>query len=124
MKEEFVTFEIAKKLKEKGYNGKTTGKHVEKISGTEREEWDDAEMMYVTVTDVVTYPNAHIYDVLKWLRKEKKLHIAVDIWSREWGYDVLRLMGGDSLHWSGIANYKNYEEAALAGIEYVLDNLI
>lgn len=124
MKEEFVTLEIAKKLKEKGYNGKTTGKHVEKIPGTEREEWDDAEMMYVTVTDIVTYPNAHIYDVLKWLR-EKNIHVYSDFHKSDgWLFEVTCLRTGVQINTEYFGTKSSYEKSILAGIEYTLDNLI
>lgn len=124
MKEDFVTFEIAKKLKEKGYNGRTKGKHVEKVSGSEREEWDDAEMMYVIVTDVVTYPNAHIYDVLKWLREDKKIALNIEYTPRVWQFKVVDMSFNERFEPCGKTFYCCYEEAALAGIEYTLDNLI
>jgi hypothetical protein len=44
---------------------------------------------------------------------------------RTWGYDIINLPSGNSLHWTAYdENINNYEQAALAGIEYVLDNLI
>ena len=63
---------------------------------------------------------------MKWLREEKKIFILIDIrkdlsWFYEiWGIEI-------SLHPLGCVPYQkkqSYEQAALAGIEYVLDNLI
>ena len=59
---DYVTLECSKRLKELGYDGKTSGKYVEKVPGTEREEWDEEEFMMVQITDVVTYPKVHLYD--------------------------------------------------------------
>lgn len=71
------------------------------------------------------YEGRHIYDVLKWLREEKKIHISIDIWGRTWGYDILNLPSGNSLHWTAYdENINNYEKAAIAGISYYSDNLI
>lgn len=126
MKEDFVTIEIAKKLKDKGYTGGTNGKYIEKIPGSEREEWNDAEFMYVTVTDVISYPKAHIYDVLKWLREEKKIHVATGVTPKSaWRY-VIMFCDERGLQEPTITvkNYPDYPSAAFAGIEYVLDNLI
>ncbi len=67
-----------------------------------------------------------ISQVLKWLREEKKIHILIDVrmdlsWFYEiWGIEI-------SLHPLGCVPYQkhqSYELAALAGIEYVIDNLI
>lgn len=123
MKEDFVTLEIAKKLKEKGYTGGTNGKYIEKVPGSEREEWDDVAVMYVTVTDVISYPKAHIYDAMKWLREEKGIYMYV---KRDTYHFKFRFVferdkpRGETT--SGI--YETYEQAVLAGIEYILDNLI
>lgn len=128
--EDFVTIEIAKKLKEKGYNGRTNGRHVEKVPDTEREEWDDAEMMYVTVTDVVTTPRVRIWDALKWLREEKDVVVSVYPYygksvNVHWWWDirtpVYKVEIESNIKQDG---FGSYEQAALAGIEYVLDNLI
>lgn len=108
MNEDFVSYEIAKKLKEKGF------------------EWNQI----TTYNPKTKVRNNHIEptisQVLKWLRKEKKIFILIDVrkelsWFYEvWGIDI-------SLHPLGCVPYQksqSYEEAALAGIWYVLDNLI
>lgn len=59
------------------------------------------------------------------MREEKRLHIAIDIWGRTWGYDIIELTSGNSLHWTAYReDIKSYEDAALDGIEYIMDNLI
>lgn len=65
----------------------------------------------------------HIDGVLKWLRKEKKIHIVIDFDKNMTWYYQIAIFGN-----TDIANtnygYKSYEQSALTGIEYTLDNLI
>lgn len=106
--EDFVTVEIAKKLKEKGFPIKTRAEG----------KWGLTELKDVEILPTIS-------QVLKWLREEKKLHIAIDVWGRTWGYDIIELIGGCSLHWTAYReDIKSYEDAALDGIKYILDNLI
>lgn len=94
--EDFVGFDILCKLRQKGY----------KCNNARFE--------------------GHIYDVLKWLREEKNILLAPNPacfkedycigWECEvWAY-------GNYNHCC--VDYKTYEKASIAGIEYVLDNLI
>ena len=120
--EDFVNYEIANKLKNLGF--------------------EESTYHYYNIDDIRycrdDYPSDHngdplrefeisaptISQVLKWLREEKRLHIAIDIWGRTWGYDIIELTSGNSLHWTAYReDIKSYEDAALDGIEYILDNL-
>lgn len=134
--EDFVTFDIAKKLKYKGFKEKCYAYYFPKGSelffnhnpfrGGIVEDClysNNSLPNECMASDFVDDPT--IFQVLKWLREEKKIHIAIDIWGRTWGYDIIKLTSGNSLHWTAYnENINNYEQAALAGIEYVLDNLI
>lgn len=111
MNEDFVTYEIAKKLKEKGFDW-------EKIA---------------TYNPRTKVRNNHleptISQALKWLREEKKLHIVMDITKAYpscnilyWGFIVFDVLNGDIIYFEHNRDF--YEQAALAGIEYVLDNII
>lgn len=125
---EFVPFEIAKKLKEKGFDWETNNVYEKNILACRYED----------------YPKPTISQVLKWLREEKKIFIAINI---AWCYEdenkpfyknpkMLPILKGynagiynlDNLNDGKMSNkityFETYEEAALAGIEYVLDNLI
>lgn len=121
--EDFVNYEIANKLKNLGF--------------------EESTYHYYNIDDIRycrdDYPSDHngdplrefeisaptISQVLKWLREEKRLHIAIDIWGRTWGYDIIELISGNSLYWTAYRkNIKSYEDAALDGIEYIIDNLI
>ena len=138
MNEDFVNFEIAKKLKEKGFRGKCLAHYFQEelsqnICQFRGVAMDDLLMSYNSLSEVKDlYPNYKdvidaptISQVLKWLREEKKYHITIDIWGRTWGYDIIELTSGYSAHWAAYEKEINtYEEAALAGIDYTLDNLI
>lgn len=136
--EDFVTFEIAKKLKEKGLrekcfycyrnrDGKSYANHL----------YDNDCETYITSNELLYSHNSNvssridaptISQVLKWLREEKKLYIMISptdtIAKIEWSYDAGNI-STYRLDWiDGNYGYNSYEEAALAGIEYILDNLI
>lgn len=133
MKEDFVSYEIAKKLKEKGFR--------------------ELCLAYYTNDDTLYYNYSHkagacykdcylshnfmpkesvsgkfvdaptISQVLKWLREEKKLHIVIDYNNPSlWSYVIFRF-GEGYINKIG-EDFNSYEQAALAGIEYVIDNLI
>lgn len=124
MYEDFIPFELEVKLKEKGlnipffffYRTDEDGKFIHHALVTNPLVYSDK-----IDDEVVIAPT--ISQVLKWLRKEKMIHIVINIWGRTWGYDILTLPSGNSLHWTAYDEKINsYEQAALAGIEYVLDN--
>lgn len=70
--------------------------------------------------DVVVAPT--ISQVLKWLRDEKKLHVRASVYFIGWCVDVTNMDA--KRMYSTECEYDNYEQATLAVIEYVLDNLI
>ena len=124
---EFVNLEIAKKLQEKGFREKCH-KHYYPNSN----DWFLSS--YPECDNFSSYVDAPtISQVLKWLRDEKSIDIVV------YPIDGNTLyMGGEryilsvylerkrdyKVHHDNIDKYVSYEEAANAGIEYVLDNLI
>ena len=121
---EVVSFEIAKKLKEKGFKEKVNayyGKHENIFDVHPALDMNDADYRASAPT---------ISQVLKWLREEKKIHIIVEIADGGWYYTIypnIRWEDGKLKSDKYIMSCKNkssFELAVLAGIEYVLDNLI
>lgn len=134
---EFVTFEIAKKLKEKGFKDECFAYYLP----------NNSELCYnithyrgVIVTDCLNSFNSYIdgcvtsdyidaptiSQVLKWLREKKKIHIGFGYSPRKkWRYVVMymddRFYNKPTLTVDG---FLKIEQAAIEGIEYVLDNLI
>ena len=121
---EIVPFEIAKKLKEKGFREKVNayyGKHENIFNIHPALDMNDADYRASAPT---------ISQVLKWLRKEKNIHIMIDLWPV--GYSAHIYI--EISEWNGSFDWKDfyndldccetYELAALAGIKYVIDKLI
>lgn len=124
-KEDYVSLEVAKLLKQKGYNERCEQRFVEKIDGTEREEWDDDLCAVCTVSDAICYPKPTLYEATKWLR-ERHIYVAsvpsYNFWLIEKKFtfliDKLDNNGEWDCGWEQQDDdfYKTYEEALNAGI--------
>jgi hypothetical protein len=78
---------------------------------------------YTTNKNKIQCSAPTISQILKWLREEKKLHIVIPASFDEGYWWEVRDFNREISEYSDI-EYTSYEEATLAGIEYVLDNLI
>lgn len=119
--EEYITFEITQKLKEKGFEIQEEIKYF----------YYNEELVKVnSYWNIYPYKHAPtISQVLKWLRDEKNIHI--EIYTNASGYNYIisdtPKLGGSDKYWSDYEGPNDsgcwdfYEEAAIAGIEYVLD---
>lgn len=133
--EDFVTFELAKKLKEKGFNihrkniiamynelgvfhTLTTSADYETCdSGYKCKCYYDYDYF-----DDKDYIAPTISQVLKWLR-EKEISIEPCATPYSYWYYMIKENGTIKVTYTG-EDYNTYEEAALAGIEYTLENII
>lgn len=128
--EDFVNFELAQKLKEKGFSLEKT-----EIYG----KFDSDGLFhpqlyfnYIETMDCNEIIAPTISQVLKWLRDEKKLHI--EFVGNACGYlyivSDIPSEGGTDRYCSDYSGpndggtWNNYEDCALNAIQYVLDNLI
>ena len=125
---DFVTFEIAKKLKEKGfreeclchYIGEDLVYNIESPIANNQLLFCHNKYDNIWHRDNVDAPT--ISQVLKWLRNEKNIYClpffeqSVDMWF----YTICK----PALEFISVSEYDTYEQAAIAGIKYVLDNLI
>jgi hypothetical protein len=120
---EVVSFEIAKKLKEKGYPQKHMGKY-DMLGPT----YIDDGRFYENgcITEVAkAYSAPTISQVLKWLREEKKIYVLINInFDMTWFWDILGINTEPDCFGESDGTYQSYKQAALAGIKYCLDNLI
>jgi hypothetical protein len=117
--EDFVTFELAVKLKEKGF---TLPKS--EIIGKFDSDGLFHSQLYINFTETMDLDEIiapMISQVLKWLRDEKKIHIGV-LYHNYYAVWIQPMKRNESEH--VIHDCKTHEGAAIAGIEYVLDNLI
>lgn len=126
--EDFVSFELANKLKEKMFRGKCEWHYYDDTKDSYRSSVPQCYNYGGNTSDAPT-----ISQVLKWLREEKNTHVDIDVYFYGWFFNVTSfhkidtdMYECDFLYISDITTpkYDTYEQAALAGIEYVLDNLI
>lgn len=127
--EDFVPYELAKKLKEKEFPQHITN-DAYIIDNDGEEEYNIGDRLPIPL--IPDYMNdvaaPTISQVLKWLREEKKIFVQISLFEYCYDYCILdtTMVYYDNEHkvlHQGPTGY-SYEEAALAGIEYVIDNLI
>ena len=128
MNEDFVPYELSIKLEEKGFNRPCCGYYHIGQGDDSFEACISSDFLNSLNEYRVGAPT--ISQVLKWLREEKKIHLMIDIWkvdlndtTYKWGYDIVNLT---TTHVDACDTHcaNSFEEAALAGIKYALDNLI
>ena len=118
--DDYVSFDIAKKLKKKGFN-KYSDRSYTKIG-----LFNDTET-YKSTNEFYCYAPT-IYQVLKWLREKKEVDLVIEPifcydkkTHREYGVRVF----APPLNKPVQCGYFNkWEKASIAGIKYVLDKLI
>lgn len=122
--EDFVNFEIAKKLKEKGFRKPCILYYnSDKVRTWFNEPYIAKDFVPTTLgNDDVLAPT--ISQVLKWLREEKKLYVGVTYIPKDLYYATIQYIGDYKRTILPNDSYDNWKGAALNGIEYVLDNLI
>lgn len=145
MNEYFVSFELAKMLKEKGFREKCLAYYdAEDNVGLLYNTQYSNELLPCQYTDLLASYNSGdiaanldtsdncidaptFSQVLKWLRKEKKIYICVDVCEIGWFFCINKSIDTDysyDVEPSEIEYYDCYDAAVLMGIEYVLDSLI
>ena len=112
---EIVLFDLAQKLKEKGFTTENTNWYY--LNG----ELVKAKK-YVNISPYEYAPT--ISQVLKWLREEKGWVVIVKLYETDGWYYFFQDMKGECYITGTDYHFDSYEQAAIAGIEYVLDNLI
>ena len=139
---EFVSIEIAKKLKEKGFAEKCLAYYVEGDSIILNESMPESEGEVFNMENLLFSCNREcsesmfdaptITQVLKWLREDKKVYIDVVSFStyttkNRVAFAVVVRHDSDGYSMKECEHaqsFSKWEDAALAGIEYALDNLV
>ena len=131
-----VTFEIAKKLKDKEFPQRP-----DYFNYSSYYDWDGLRKIHSLSNASVWFdPNISrdnlyfaptISQVLKWLREKKLILIGLSPMQEydcneiiEWCCTIFMADKQGGLSLQEEFYYQSYEQAALAGIEYVLDNII
>lgn len=119
--EDFVPFQMAIKLKEKGL---ILSK--EYIFGAYDEDGDLFSMLEYNIEEYWCAYAPTIAQSLKWLRETKNIEVVASFSYRNkvWGYQVgdMTLLEDSILSYD--YSFPTYEKATIAGIEYVVNNLI
>ena len=142
---DYVSFETAKLLKEKGFDGSC-----HRYYRYDKEDIDGNGKMFMFASDLngfccVTnsllndYGDKHEETVLaptfrmaiKWLREVHNLSVEVQFFLNEengtssWNYDIIDIITYcNKAKYDMCVNFKTYEQAAEAAIKYCLENLI
>ena len=143
--EDFVSFEIAKKLKEKGFKEECLSYYTSDYTLYNNMVvlCDDKylEVAEIDYNEFLTSNNSvrenkdnnicdapTISQVLKWLRDEFSLHISQKPYACKdglmWMYEIRKFNKRIVFVIANKTGFVEEEEASLAGIEYVIDNLI
>ena len=119
--EDYVNFEIAKLLKEKGFDGEcrdyySTEGHF--YSEDFKSNWNDAKGA-ITLFSAPT-----LQMVMKWFREVHHIFIQVELYSKYDNYSFELFQNTHRLIQEKIIVENSPEEAAEAAIKYCLENLI
>lgn len=129
--EDFVNFKLAQKLKEKGFCEQCLGYYTKDSNFYYNVSYgSDVEYAFKSFNSRPNHicgkriDTPTISQVLKWLREKKKLFIEISCNYTDYFPTVRLLDSRQTDYIRGDVVYSTYEQAALAGIEYSLDNLI
>ena len=127
---DFVTFEIAKKLNEKGFREECFARYHcgdKAYFGINSYHPDTESIFYCYNNDedlgrfYIDAPT--IEQVLNWLRKEKKIYVSIEVEREDWfEYKIVQTTKNTRCNSTRV--YETYDDAMIEGIKYVLYNLI
>lgn len=131
---DFVDFNLSKKLKEKGFREECFARYncSDKSYFCINSYHPNTESIFYCYNNDEDLGRFYIdaptiSQVLKWLREKKNIYClpwfeqGIDMWF----YAICKPISGcDFPEFMSESDYNTYEQAAIAGIEYVLDNLI
>ena len=124
--EDFVSFKLAQRLKEKGVDLEETETY-----GKFDSDGLFHSQLYFNYIETMDYDETiapTISQVLKWLRDEFFLHISQKPYPCEdglmWMYEIRKFNKHIVFVIANKTGFVEEEEASLAGIEYAIDNLI
>ena len=116
MKEEYVTYEQAIKLKELGFDERTTYEYSEIVEGSGREEWDEDEQRMMFIEDINYYPKLRLDQAQKWLRDKWRIHVEPNfIYETKFEVVIKRQKG--SIFKRAERQFDSYEESLSFGID-------
>lgn len=115
--EDYVSFETAKLLKEKGFDWEVHRSYLVNDNFFAPSDVNDLPNR----KDAIRIPTLQM--AMKWLREVHGLHVDIDPLEGNWCTKIVELEDLCEVD-RGISLYGTYEEACEAGIKYCLENLI
>lgn len=127
-KEDYVSLQVAKLLKEKGFKQKCKEKYIVEDKNKLWQEWDDGLMCYKSFYDTIEYPKPSLYEAQKWIRLSYGIYVYPSVYLSKDNeesciYTVDSYKYNNNYWETFIINtikYETYEEALNAGILEVL----
>ena len=124
--EDYVSFETAKLLKEKGFDEKCRALYTFWLDEVEGPKEDEAENWNI---EPKYFSAPTLQMVMKWLREEKGVQIEISIVGTDTWESPTKWMYGFRCQTKDVidrrnADFSSYEEACEAAIKYCLENLI
>ena len=119
--EDYVSFEVAKLLKEKGFKGDINAYyHIwdngNKVCSIQEFSRSEAPHLYI--------PAPTLQMAMKWLRKKNISIEASVVRSHYWVYTIYKILSNKVEESYNDGGFKTYEEAVEAALKYSLENLI
>ena len=129
--DDYVSFETAKLLKEKGFDGEcdylyADGKLIRATAFAC--DWNKGETLFADYENECSAPTLQM--AMKWLRKNHNVHCDIGCDDCDWFWNIIgvdkNVPAEDRPLFikDGLAGYKSYEKACEAAIKYCLENLI
>ena len=121
MSEVFVPFELAVKLKEKGFNEPCYGYYHRDGGNDSFELCGNGDRDFLNSKNQYRVAAPTISQVLKWLREKKKLHLEISFWSTTgtWSCKVVKITNLPDGDWD-VHRCESYEDAAIKAIEHLV----
>lgn len=127
-KQDYVSLQVAKLLKEKGFRQKCREKYIVEDKDKLCQEWDDGLMCYKSFYDTIEYPKPFLYEAQKWIRLRYGIYVYPSVYLSKDNeesciYTVDSYKYNNNYWETFIINtikYETYEEALNAGILEVL----
>ena len=120
--EDYVSYEVAKLLKEKGFDTQSYAS-IKLFCGNNT--YYEVNGEWITPEEDIIIPTLQM--AMKWLREVHKLYCDIRVGDGDFVIDIISLKDGEfgcEVAEPESCVYPTYEEAAEAAIKYVLENLI
>ena len=139
IQEDYVSFEVAKLLKDKGFNEATNRYYnaqydgIRTVSDTFMTYWNNEDHMKALMMEgAIAIPTHQM--VCKWLREVHNIMIEIylpheyknedeELWNGTYCYELYSLKTGHSVYWDE-KEFNSYEEAIEEAIKYILEKMI